>query len=1104
MQLSMGRWKVNRNQALAQRLKHVCNQLSASKRLRWVWVKGHSGNIGNVAADAFATRGRGGELLFLPTSLTGVPAKRLRGKQAEVPALPVSQRRRRGKQPVLPLPDVKDVPSPDLSWEALSEALVVNAEMVVGRTQHNGLWSPYTAADKSRLALLDAEVQQCYDKVRLSQDRPGQVLELAAFKEAKRRRADFRKHCRKRWLKQVLQQLTAAVDCHDMRTFYDLLRRLGVSTLEASREGSVNFSLSSLRAQAMKAAGLVDDISPDLIDRVVPDLGLDPSLGAPPTFQEVLQALYGLKDSSAGSDEVTIGMLRAAGDTAHWQLFLMIRLMWRTPHAEWSDLSKEGIAVALYKGEGSRQDLDNFRFVVMLSAISRVLARLVATRLSAWAERRQLLPQVQFGFRRGHSTADALFIARVLTELAAEVRLHGHDDEADMLVLVLVDITKAYTSVQRSGAWRLLRRLGVPEPMISVLMGLHEGTVYRCRSRQGLSEPYRQQTGFREGCCTSPILYNIFHSFAVRDFEQRCAARLQLQYIPERPFNIRMHKHPARGEQALLKELLLLLFADDTTLLTRMSRYADQEQLLGDTLSEWKEYLKPAKTKRLAVGYAPASVESPFQGSVKLLGSLLSHDASYQAEDDRRLQAAKLLWRSVHRQLPRFGLSGRQKGAVVGCTVVRCLTYGTESRVVRQSTLRKWQVFLHQVARGLTGQRIMTMQEDQVTSADLLRKVGLDHIEVYVGVGQLRYLGHLARLPDDRLEKQMLYAWLTPEHKETARKMLTTRQQLWSRLRELMLANDVEDWHQRWTSIAQQEGGSTWNSMVNQWVRHQRQVLFKQTWQQKHHPEAMAAKQKAAEDRAFRLTGGTPVEGGKYACPHCFEPKVCRFLRSLKLHVATCKDLPEEVRRRQAATRAAFQAASAPMRVKGKQAPLEPSVPAAKAAASSTERRPEARQCLQPAQLVPDVPQPPPLAEPPARVRKSRRSDDWNPTELRAAYKKRYPLRQMSLTDLPAPGIPEGHDLKCCVFCKKTFATTDKCSNHSRACPDMPYDEWLRRIRITQYDFRDSSSTCPHCGTGLSTPKARGRHGVTCGQRRTRAGLSLHSGEFHDIDGAIA
>ena len=335
----------------------------------------------------------------------------------------------------------------------------------------------------------------------------------------------------------------------------------------------------------MKLTGLVDDISPDLVDRVVPQLSVDPSLGTPPTYQEVLQALYALKDSSAGYDEVTTGMLRAAGESTHWQLFLMIRLMWGTAHEEWGRLTKEGIAVALYKEEGSRQDLDNFRFVVMLSPISRVLARLVATRLSAWAERQGLLPNMQFGFRRGRSTANALFIARVLTELAAEVRLRGSDSEADMLVFVLVDITKAYTSVQRSGAWRMLRRLGVLEPMISVLVGLHEGTVYRCRSRQGVSESHQQQTGFREGCCTSPILYNLFHAFAVRDFEGRSKQKLQLCQIPDRAFNIRTHKRPVRGEQIVLRELLLLLFADDTTLLTRKSCYAQQERLLGETLA---------------------------------------------------------------------------------------------------------------------------------------------------------------------------------------------------------------------------------------------------------------------------------------------------------------------------------------------------------------------------------------------------------------------------------------------------------------------------------------------------------------------------------------
>ena len=173
------------------------------------------------------------------------------------------------------------VPPPDLSREALSEALAVTAEDIVGRHRHNGLWSPYTARDKQVLQQLDKLVQDCYTAVRLAQDRPSQVLELESFRVAKRKRADFRKYCRKRWLREILTKLNAAVDCHDMRTFHDLLRQMGVASGEAAHEGSVTFSLAALREQALKSSGIEDPVSTDLIDKVVPQLRTDTCLGVP-------------------------------------------------------------------------------------------------------------------------------------------------------------------------------------------------------------------------------------------------------------------------------------------------------------------------------------------------------------------------------------------------------------------------------------------------------------------------------------------------------------------------------------------------------------------------------------------------------------------------------------------------------------------------------------------------------------------------------------------------------------------------------------------------------------------------------------------------------
>ena len=199
------------------------------------------------------------------------------------------------------------------------------------------------------------------------------------------------------------------------------------------------------------------------------------------------------------------------------------------------------------------------------------------------------------------------------------------------------------------------------------------------------------------------------------------------------------------------------------------------------------------------------------------------------------------------------------------------------------------------------------------------------------------------------------------------------------------------------------------------------------------------------------------------------------FLRSLRVHVAQCSKLPPEVRDRQAVQRQRAQAA-----------PEVPVVVAHNAHAPDPPPEP-------PPAEVPRAPAP---AAAQARQFKSRRKDDWDPVVVRENYKKRFPHRQMSLTDLPAPAVPDNLDNLTCLYCLQRFPTSSRCSPHSLACTKMPYREWLRRVRICQHDFRDSQYTCPHCGTGLATPKAVGKHSTTCAKRRTAEGLSLRSKEF--------
>ena len=327
---------------------------------------------------------------------------------------------------------------------------------------------------------------------------------------AKRVRSDFKAQCRKRWMTHIVDKLNASLDAHDLGLFYRTLKQKGVSVAGISRESIQSFTLDELRGQAQKSSGVLDPVSPDLIARVVPQLPVFEPLGIAPTEQEISEALHCLRESAPGKDEVTINMLKFAGPRARWQLRLLMHKMWVSGPATWDSLATHGLAVALYKGTGDRGDLDNHRFVVLLSAISRIIARILATRISEWAERRNLLPSSQWGFRKHRSTQDALFLSRLLVELEAEVR--GLEDRPLNELLVLIDIQNAYPRVQRESAWIIFSRLGMPPNTIRLLRGLHDHTTYQCRGRQGMSDPYEQLTGFREGCCTSLILYSLFHT----------------------------------------------------------------------------------------------------------------------------------------------------------------------------------------------------------------------------------------------------------------------------------------------------------------------------------------------------------------------------------------------------------------------------------------------------------------------------------------------------------------------------------------------------------------------------------------------------------------
>ena len=80
----------------------------------------------------------------------------------------------------------------------------------------------------------------------------------------------------------------------------------------------------------------------------------------------------------------------------------------------------------------------------------------------------------------------------------------------DRVVVSLFDIEKAYPRVCRDALWWLMAHFGADARFIRVCRALHEHTAVSVRVHGGQSSLYTTDRGLREGCPSSPPLFNVY------------------------------------------------------------------------------------------------------------------------------------------------------------------------------------------------------------------------------------------------------------------------------------------------------------------------------------------------------------------------------------------------------------------------------------------------------------------------------------------------------------------------------------------------------------------------------------------------------------------
>ena len=149
-------------------------------------------------------------------------------------------------------------------------------------------------------------------------------------------------------------------------------------------------------------------------------------------------------------------------------MYRKIQWLWENPAHRWNDGQKVGIIIPLHK-KGYQTNMNDFGGVCLLSILSRILARILATGLRNWAEATAAPDENQAGFRQGRSTADATQVFVRIQEDVKVVRnleeIKNKGDERKEMA-ILLDLIKAYPRVSWPILWAILEKYRLPSTVI--------------------------------------------------------------------------------------------------------------------------------------------------------------------------------------------------------------------------------------------------------------------------------------------------------------------------------------------------------------------------------------------------------------------------------------------------------------------------------------------------------------------------------------------------------------------------------------------------------------------------------------------------------------
>ena len=151
--------------------------------------------------------------------------------------------------------------------------------------------------------------------------------------------------------------------------------------------------------------------------------------------------------------------------------------------------------VQIYKNGKTPELYSSYRPIALLNVTYKIFAKLLQNRLRETLDDR--IVDFQYGYKKGRSTAEPIFIARRVQELAERNGLP--------LYLLALDYSKAFDCIPHPKLIECLHRMGAPIKLTALVAAIYRDPRFRITIQEGISDEHNQEIGIRQGCPLPPI-----------------------------------------------------------------------------------------------------------------------------------------------------------------------------------------------------------------------------------------------------------------------------------------------------------------------------------------------------------------------------------------------------------------------------------------------------------------------------------------------------------------------------------------------------------------------------------------------------------------------